>query len=291
MSRAVLGTVVLAGAAVAGVLLLGRPSAQRPIIPTAPLTVRAFFAPQTVQFGDRLTARVVVLADRSAVRAGSVRITDGFAPLTQLGAARTTRTQHGRLDVVSVDVPTACLAQACTRTTGRTLIALPQVIAKATTTRGRTLRASVPWPRLNVTSRVTAADLDAAKPPFRAETLPSAPHYRIGPDTLALMLDGVAAALAAAAAGLAAWGAFSLMRRQRPVPMGDELELALRRMREAQARPAPERRRALGVLSRLLDPRDRRLAGAARELAWSEHAPEPEALSALASRVERTEET
>jgi hypothetical protein len=288
MSRAAVTAVVLAGAAAAGVLLLGRSSAQRPISSARPLTVRAFFAPQNVQFGDELTARVVVLLDRDAVRVGSLRINNGFAPLTQLGAERTTRTRRGRLAVVSASVPAACLAEACAADAGETPIALPPVTVQVTSMRGGTLRGTARWPTLHVTSRVGAADLAAAKPPFRGDTLPPAPTYRIAPNTLALVLDVLAALLAAAGVGLATWNGLALARRRRAPPAADELELALRRTREAEARPAPERRRALGLLARLLDARDRRLAGAASELAWSEPTPEPEALSTLVTQVERT---
>jgi hypothetical protein len=288
MRRTAVTAVALAGAAAAGVLLLGRSDAQRPISPARPLTVRAFFAPQNVQFGDELTARVVVLLDRDAVRVGSLRISDGFAPLTQLGAGRTTRTKRGRLAVFSFSVPAACLAEACAAGAGKTPIALTPVTVQATSTRGGTLRGTARWPLLQVTSRLAAADLAAAKPPFRGDTLPPPPAYRIAPDTIALGLDVLAALLAAAGVSLATWNGFALARRRRAPAAVDELELALRRTREAEVRPAPDRRRALGLLARLLDARDRRLAGAASELAWSETTPEPEALSTLVSQVERT---
>jgi len=291
MRLAVVGAVVLAGAAVAGVVLLARSGAQRPLLPTRPLTVRASVAPQTAQFGDELTARVVVLADRSAVRVGSVRIDDPLEPLTQLGAEHMTRGQQGRLEVISAEVPAACLAQACVAGSGETLIGLPRVTVEATTTLGGTLRITAHRPQLHVASRVAASDLGrAAKPPFRSDALPSPPTYRLAPHTLELVLECVAATLAAAAVGLIAWDAFALSRRRRPVPTPDALAVAVRRMRESQARPPSDRRRALGVLSRLLDARDRRLAGAASEMAWSEATPEPEALTALATRVEQTVE-
>jgi hypothetical protein len=288
MRHAALTALVLAGAAAAGVLLLGRSGGQRPIGAARPLTVRAFFAPQTVQFGDELTARVVVLVDRAAVRVGSLRINDGFAPLAQLGAARTTRTQRGRLAVVSVSVAAACLADACAAAAGEKPITLPPVTVQARTSRGGTVRGTARWPSLHVTSRLAAADLAAANPPFRGETLPPSPAYRIAPGTLALVLDVVAALLAASGVGLAAWNGFALLRRGRTPVDVDELELALRRMREAEVRPAPDRRRALGLLARLLDRRGGRFAGAASELAWSKPTPEPKELSALATRIERT---
>jgi hypothetical protein len=278
---------VLAGAAAAGVLLLGRTGAQGALPPDRPLTVRAVFDAPAVQFGDRLDARVVVLLDRATVRVDSLRIVHGFAPLTQLGPERMTRTRRGRLAVVSIEVPASCLAAACAGASDDTPISLPPVTVQATTGRGDTLRATAHWPVLHVTSRVASTDLEAATPPLRGDALPPPPTYRIGPGTLANVLEVLAAFLTAAGVGLAAWEAVFLVRGRRSPPAADELELALLRLRQAEAGPAPDRRRAVGLLARLLGARARPLAGAASELAWSEPTPEPEALSALGTRIER----
>jgi hypothetical protein len=56
--------------------------------------------------------------------------------------------------------------------------------------------------------------------------------------------------------------------------------------REAERRPTPDRRRALGLLALLLGSRERRLADAADELAWSAPAPTPDALAELVTEVE-----
>ncbi|HEY3541246.1 MAG TPA: hypothetical protein VGK79_01780, partial [Gaiellaceae bacterium] len=74
-------------------------------------------------------------------------------------------------------------------------------------------------------------------------------------------------------------------RRRRGTVTVDELERALRLVREAEARPPADRRRALGLLARLLDARDGRLAGAARTLAWSRPEPEPAAVDDLVDDV------
>jgi hypothetical protein len=290
MRRAAVSAVVLAGAAAAAVPLLGRSSPQPPISPTRPLTVRAVLTPRTVHFGDELTARVDVILDRDAVRVGTLRIDDRFAPLTQLGPAHTTRMRQGRLAVVSVSVSAACLVEACATGVGAVPIAPPPVTVQVKTRRGVTLRRTVRWSPLHVTSRVAAADLAVAEPPFRHDALPPPPGYLIAPGTLARALDLLAALLAAAGVGLATWQGFALGRRRGAPPAAyqSKIELALLRTREVKARPAADRRRALGLLARLLDARDRRLAGAARELAWSEPAPAPEALSALVAEVERT---
>jgi len=71
--------------------------------------------------------------------------------------------------------------------------------------------------------------------------------------------------------------------RRRQVP-GDELSRALRLVREAEERPVPDRRRALALLARLL--RTTALGTAARDLAWSEPAPDREAIAALVADVE-----
>jgi hypothetical protein len=163
------------------------------------------------------------------------------------------------------------------------------VTVQVRTRRGVTLRRTARWSPLHVTSRVAAADLAAAEPPFRHDALPPPPGYLIAPGTLARALDLLAALLAATGVGLATWQGFALGRRRGAPPAAyeNEIELALLRTREVKARPAPDRRRALGLLARLLDARDRRLAGAASELAWSKPAPEPEALSAFVAEVER----
>jgi hypothetical protein len=65
-----------------------------------------------------------------------------------------------------------------------------------------------------------------------------------------------------------------------------ELERALALARDAESRSAPDRRRALALLERLLRPRDERLAREARDLAWSSPPPGVEELDELVSEVE-----
>jgi hypothetical protein len=49
----------------------------------------------------------------------------------------------------------------------------------------------------------------------------------------------------------------------------------------------PDRRSALGLVARLLVPRDRELARSADDLAWSRPAPTPERLTGFLDDVER----
>jgi hypothetical protein len=230
---------------------------------------------------------VVVLLDGQSVRSGTLRIVDDFAPLTPLSPGRTTRTAEGGTIAVVVARTLSCLSSSCVSASGAATPALPPITATVVTRGGRTLRATARWPTLHVRGRVSKADLGRSRPPFRADTTATAPSYRLAPSTLAWLLDGLAVALALVAAAIAMVEWLRLVRRRRGEPATGGLERALRLAREAERRPAPDRRRALGLLGRLLATRDRRLSGTASELAWSKPEPEREALTTFVADVER----
>jgi hypothetical protein len=253
----------------------------------APLVVRATFDTSTVEFGAAIGTHVVVLLDGTRVRLGSLRIVADAVPLSPLSAAQTTRVVRGDTITVAVARTYSCFSSACVALNGDATPALPRVTATAVTQDGKTVRAAASWPTLHVRGRVSKADLARSRPPFLADTKPGSPSYRVKPSTLAWLLDGLAIALAFAAAALGAHTAVGLVRRRRVEPTADELERALRLAREAEARPVPDRRRALGLLARLLGSRDGRLSGAASELAWAETEPEGAALATLVADVER----
>jgi hypothetical protein len=265
--------------AAAAVLLLARGGPAPGITPTAPIAVRASLDPNAVQFGDPVTARVTVALDRDAVRAGTLRVTPDLGPLTLLSAPSTTRTTTGRLETVSITQRAACLTAPCLARA----IALPRVQASVTARDRTETTASAAWRRLRIGSRVTAKDLASSSPRFAAETAPAPPSYRVAPGTAATILAILAAVAAAGAAALTV----PLLRRRRPAVAGDELARALRLVREAEARPVPDQRRALALLARLLRSKDRSLGQAASDLAWSEPAPEPPEVEALVTDVER----
>ncbi len=269
--------------AVVGILVLSHSASAPAVAPTAPLEVAASVEPAFVQFGDHLTARVVVALDTHLVRTQTLRLTDDLAPLTQLGQARTSRSTQSNLELVTVAVPVACITTACVASSGQARVSLPLVRASVLARNGRTDRAVARWPALLVRGRVTASDLAPRSPPFEANTAPPAATYRIAPATLATLLDVLAALCALSAIGLAGWELHLRLRRRLPQP--GELEHALRLTRQAERRPAPDRRRALALLSRALGA-DRR-SGAARRLAWSEPAPEPGELEELVSEIEQ----
>ena len=279
--------IVAAAAAAAAVLLAGRGGSVPGLAPAVPLAVHATFEPPTAQFGDPVTARVTVSLDRGAVRAGTLRVSRDIAPLVQLGPAKTTRSTRGRLKIVSISVPAACMTDACVARFGETSLDLPRASVSVSAADGRILRTGTAWPALRIRSRVTAADLEPVRPRFRGDDSPPAPSYRIAPATLSRLFEFLAAVLAGAGVGLAVYEAGRVVRRDRRASAVGELETALRLAREAEARPAPDRRRALSLVARLVEPRSRPLAGAARELAWSEPKPEPRALAELVAQIER----
>jgi hypothetical protein len=284
MKRSAGIAIVAVAAAVVAVLLLARTTSLQGVQPTRALTVRTSFDPPAVQFGDRVVAHVVVLADRGVLDTSKLHVTEDIAPLTTLGATHVTRTVRGRLLAVSYDLPAVCLSDSCIAPAGAKTLRLPAVHAEAPRRSGGTVQATGVWPRLAVGTRVSAADLKPARPPFRADTSLPAVTYRIAPGTLTVVLDVVAALLAAAGVGLAVRRAV-VVRRRRTVDTRGALERALALVRDAESRDPEDRRRAVGLLARVLHRRDDGLAGVASDLAWSEPEPAPDELAALVSRV------
>jgi hypothetical protein len=276
--------IVLGAAAVAAVLalLLAHTGSSPSGAPTAPVAVRAAFDQRVAQFGDPVTSRVVVTLDRNAVHPGTLRVTSDVAPFTPLARAVTTRTTNGPLETVTIEQRLACLTSACLARTP----ALPRVHAIVASRAGGNASASTSWRAPTFRSRVDAKDLARSTPRFAVDTAPPAPSYRVSPSTAQTLLEVFAALAAAGAAVLVAL--HLLGRRRRRTEEVDEMTRALRLVREAEARPAPDRRRALALLARLLHGRDQGDLGAsASDLAWSQPPPEPPAVDALVTRVEQ----
>jgi hypothetical protein len=256
-----------------------------PAATAAPLTVRATLDENAVQFGEPVAMHVVVLADGARVEPSSVRITADPGPMTVLSRAGGTRSAGGGIVAVYSDRVASCLSSACVAPRGDAAPALPAVVVTAQTRDGRTLHARAPWPSLQVRGRVTAADLARARPPFRVDTAPPPPSYAIRPALLTWLLAGAAIVL-----GLGALALLALQvtrRRASRVEPEEALERAVRLTREAESRPPADRRRAVGLLARVLAARGKPLAASASDLAWSRPAPEGEALAALAGDAER----
>jgi hypothetical protein len=251
-----------------------------PAATAAPLSVHATIDRQTADFAAPVHTRVTVVADPT-IRVSSIRVVDDVSPLTSLGAPVATRDGN----VVTVVRTAACLDDPCVAENRDANVSLPRVRVTATTTAGRTVHATAPWPVLGIHGRVTKADLARARPPFHADTSARPVSYRVAPSTLAWLLDAAAGVLALAAILLAVQAVRTVAVRRRAAVPVDELGRALRLTREAEARPVPDRRRALGLLAHVLG--EPRLAARTNGLAWARPTPEPAQLESIADDVER----
>jgi hypothetical protein len=143
------------------------------------------------------------------------------------------------------------------------------------------------WPAINVAGRFLPPSNGSVRPQLRLQTGVPSPTYRVGPTTLALLLDVVGGLAIACSVGLLVWfGAREFSARRTPVDRRTPLARALALVRQAQHREAPDRRRAVGLLARTLPQDDGGLSGRAAEVAWSKPQPSPTNLEELAEVVE-----
>ena len=228
------------------------------------------------------------MLDAAGVRAGSLAARRRRRAVdAALVAPRRRARSQGEHDHRSPSTRTfSCLSSACVAASGDATPALPRVTATVATRDGTTLRAAAAWPVLHVRGRVSKRRSRPEPPAVPRDTTPPPPSYRIAPVDARVAARRCSPSLLAlggrSARGLrgAAGSRAAAAARQRP----DELERALRLAREAETRPPPDRRRALGLLARVLDARDRPLSGTASELAWAKPEPEREALPTLRRR-------
>jgi hypothetical protein len=280
--RPAVAAVAVAAVAIV-VLLLAHGGSAPAVEPAAPVAVRASLDESAVQFGDAVTARVVVNLDRSAVRVGTLRVTSNLAPFSLISTPVRLRSHAGSLETVTIVQRAACITELCLARR----IALPRVRVTVSARDGSTVTESAAWRRVVMRSRVSPADLAAATPRFAADVAPGTPTYRVTPGTAGWILELVAALAAAGAAALLVLELAGVRRRRRRVAEADELQRALRLARDSRQRPVADRRRALALVSRLLRSREGTLSTAASELAWSEPAPEPPAVDDLVESIEK----
>jgi hypothetical protein len=277
------GALAITVVAVAVVILLARGTSSGAGAASS-FGVRAALDRETVEFADPVTATVTVVLDRSSLGPADVHLTQSLAPLVQLGTTHVTHSTQDGLNVVTYTSRASCLDQRCIADKGGKTVSLRPAAVEV---EGHSKQTAV-WPVLQIRPRVSQADVAQPHPPLRADTTPPPVEYSVRPRTLALALEIAAAVLAAAGVLLAGWTAASLVRgRRRRLEGLTGLERALALAREAEQRPAPDRRRALGLLARLLGSREPQLAGAADELAWSAPPPTRDDLATLVAQVEQ----
>ncbi len=203
-----------------------------------------------------------------------MRAVADFGPLDVLSGPVEARADTGGRTALRFTWVVACLNEDCVPDGRSRKIVLPPAHLTGS------VSATVRWPVLTIVSRVSAADAAAASPPFRLETQLPAPTYRVSASLLALVLDAVAVALIAGAVLLVVRELRRRRRRQEEARIAalSPLERALIYAREAEQRDPADRRKALGLLSRVLGGRAETLADSAAELAWSPRRPSPEQL-------------
>jgi hypothetical protein len=233
--------------------------------------VSASVTPAPTLFGDVVHATLKVRAPVEATVEG------GFAPFRVLrSSASHQRTRDGVVTTWRFDLQ--CLEPQCAPGPGRRTVLLASARVRA----GPAV-AVARVPAIVVAPRATARQVARPEAAFLHPTAPVAPTYRFTPAMTRRVLFIAAALLALVAAALLV----PLLRRapaQPPEP--DPLARALGLVRASRERPVADRRRALGLLSRILRRRgDETTARAAADLAWSEPEPDRERITRLADEM------
>ncbi len=289
-------TVILLAGALAGVAVLvavlgHSRSRLGPALPAGRAVVAtASISPRAPLFGDTVTARVEVLADRRLVLPDTLRLEPDFRPYQLVGAVERTREDVGETSRLRFEFRLSCLTADCPPARSFRQFAFPRAVI-VYFGRGRRTVDGVEWPEFEVASRLSARDL--TRPALRGDlSLPSV-SYRLRPETLAAgLLAGAALLILAAGGGLA-----YALRRPAPSPAPERgevsqaspLERALALVRAAvENGESSEKRKALERLARELGRSGRTaLAARARRLAWSERDPPRSAIDGLSAGVRR----
>jgi hypothetical protein len=265
--------------------------------PQPPIAARTTLSPQSVLFGDTVTAVVEATIDRTRVDPDSVQMKTDFAPWKLVGKPARFRRDAKASTYLRTTFAIRCLDTSCLEAGNSAFVDFKPARVTYTLTTGPRKEGStalnVPWPELVVDTRnVTNPGKRASATPWRADLLSlPAVTYRIDPVLLVVLLLAVAALLATAGCVLA----YRLLRRgapslPRPVvtpsaPPPTPIEQAFVVLEDdGRMDGVADRRRALQLVAEMLFERgDVTLARAARALAWSEASPGVRETSGLAA--------
>jgi hypothetical protein len=260
------------------------------LVAALPLTSSASFDSATPNFADRVTATATVVVDGGEVDPGSVRAVGGFGPLEVLSGPDVER--HDLADgrtAIDFRWVVACLDEDCLPAGATRTIALPPLRLSGTGADGNRASAVVRWPALRIAGRVSREEAGEAIPPLRRQLeLPEA-SYRVSPDELASVLRILAALLLGAAGLIGARALLRTQRRRREQRLArlTPVERALLYARESEARAPADRRRALGLLGRVLGGSESALGDQASTLAWAPPEPSADQVVSVVDDVER----
>jgi hypothetical protein len=258
--------------------------------PRASMTVVATSVrPAAHHFGEPVVAELVVVADKSLVDPGSVRVNPDFTPYEPIGPRTVDRMETATSVRWRFRFPLRCLRQACAPDGARRTIDFPGtgVVYRFRSAQGPS-SVLVDWPSFEVTARVP--DDALAPEEWRADvtSLPAV-TYRRSTTTLTAGLLGGSLVFALIGVGLVWW----LARPKEPeqldaledeaqqlTPLERALQVACEAARDDDS---PERRKALERVARELGAGGYAdLADRARALAWASGAASPVAVDELA---------
>jgi hypothetical protein len=259
----------------------------------APLTASTSLEPTSPRFADRIVATATVVVDTSVVDPDGVRVVAAFGPLDVVAGPSVTRDADGARVELRYRWEVACLSGDCVPTDGARTLRLPPLRVSATARDGTRRVSTYHWPAVTISGRVTRAEAGKPVPPVRRETDLPPPAYRVSPRGVATALDAIAAVLLVVAALVGVRGVLRARRRRAAERFArlTPLERALLYAREAVRRDAADRRRALGLLGRVLTGAESALGDGASNLAWSASDPSPEEVAAMVGEVERGRST
>ena len=310
MTRSRLAVLGVLGVAAVGVVLAAvltsreRPDTRPALAPGQRLTATAIMTPASQLFASLIHVRIDAVVDRTKLDPDRVFLDTDWAPYEPAGPLGRARTDVGSVARLRWSVDLHCVALACAPDPGsvaRKEIRPTYVRYRAKPGGPAPAAIRIAWPQVSgfsrldpihlqrnaIISRVDRVNrLSVVLPPWQLNSLPVGSDSRhLSPTALFWLAVGLAAGLVAAAFALARpWlPVFSL---RRPPPLS-RLEQALVTV-ERSPGASEERRKALELLAEELRSSGRgRLAGTAKELAWSAPLPAGDRTTALTSEVRR----
>lgn len=269
----------------------------------APLKAYATVSPAVHLFGDKVTARLAIVADTKWVVPERLRVRTRFTPYRPLRRPSVSRIQIGRFAQITWTWTLQCITSPCAPRIPpseryRDFRFEPIRIDYLRPGGARQYGITATWPTVEVETQVAPGVrtyLQATKRfKWKFHTAPvAAPDYRVAPSLLSWLALGLAALAGAGALALGARWYLAVRPRRLPAvgetPTASTLERALALLQYAHAKGDETLERK--VLERVADEVEAdELTRRARELAWSQRAPEDEDVETLAERArERAE--
>jgi hypothetical protein len=271
-----------------------------------PLKAYATVTPTVHLFGDKVTARLAVVADTKWVKPSRLRVRTSFKPYRPVHEPTVTRVQIGRFAQVTWTWTLQCLTTPCAPRVPPSEryhdFRFETVFIDYLATSGkREYGITATWPKVEVQTQVSPGVRqymqDTNRFNWRFHTTPVAsPTYRLSPSALFWTALGLAGAFGLAALALALRWYRALHPKPAAAiavdPAATTLQRALQLLAWAHATGEETlERKTLERVAAELDIEDvEELSRAARELAWSQRTPPDEDVETLAERAREVAE-